>query len=109
MKVAVGILCLVLSLALFMQSCTLIVGSSLAEDELLRQESAIGVLAAFALLLGGAFSFQMPRTAAGILLVGGLIALATEHGQFTDLPIWGGALLVLAVLAFFGGRRKAVA
>jgi len=40
------------------------------------------------------------------IVQGGLIALVTGGEHYGDLPIWGGAALILAALSFI--RRKEV-
>ena len=109
MKIATGIIGLMLGVLVFMQSCVVATGSSLAEDQSTMQAGSVGILVGLIFFIGGAFAFGLPRAAMVIFAIAGLLALiASTTGSFGDLTIWGVVALVLAVMSFFAGRKKAL-
>jgi uncharacterized membrane protein len=107
MNIATGIIALVLSAIVLFQSCVANLGGSLGKNEALTLDAALGGLAAFGLLIGGALAFKLPRAAMVVFLIGALPALLLGKGAYGDLRIWGWVLVILAVMAFFAGRKKA--
>lgn len=107
MRIAVGIIALVLSLMVFMQSCALTGVSSIADEQAMGEAGAIGILMAFGMLLGGAFAFALPNVAKIIFAIVFLLSFAAKT-DFPDAAFWGYVSLVLGVLLAFFGEKKAM-
>lgn len=106
MNIATGIIGIILGLLVLMQSCAVATGSSLANDQSTFDAGAIGILAGICYFIGGAFAFGLPRVAMVVFGIAAAIAfLAASQGSFQDLSFWGGVALVLAIMAFFAGRK----
>ncbi|WIV50718.1 hypothetical protein QQG91_13800 [Marivivens sp. LCG002] len=106
MKIAVGIIGIVLSFVSFMQSGLLTVASSVAEKQGVMQAGAVGMLMAFLMFLGGAFSFGVPKVALVMFIVNFLLSFVAKD-QFPDAAFWGYVSLVLGgLLAKFGEPSK---
>ena len=60
MKIAAGIIGLIIGLLVLLQSCAVATTASLAEIEIGKQEGSVGVFVAFAMFVGGAFAFGLP-------------------------------------------------
>jgi hypothetical protein len=109
MKIATGIIGLMLGILVFMQSCVVATGSSLSEDQSTMQAGSVGILVGLIFFIGGAFAFGLPRVSMVIFTIAGLLAfIASTTGSFGDLSFWGIIALVLAVMSFFAGRKKAL-
>nr|WP_319390993.1 hypothetical protein [uncultured Cohaesibacter sp.] len=107
MKIATGIIGLMLGLLVFLQSCVVTTGSSLADDQSTMQAGSVGILVGFIFFVGGAFAFALPRVSMVIFAIAGVLALiASSSGSFGDLSIWGIVALGLAVMSFFANRKK---
>lgn len=107
MRIAVGIIGLMVGLLCVLQSCTVAVGSHLVADQSGFGDGAAGMMVGALSFIGGAFAFGLPGTASVIFVLAGLVGvLIGSQGSFSDLSLWGGACLILAVMAFFGRRRK---
>lgn len=100
MKIAVGIIGLVLSMVAFMQSCTIAGLSRLADDETIVEAGTFGMLTAFLMFLGGAFAFGLPR-AAQVFFGLSFIASIPAREDFPDMWIWGIVAAILAGSLFF--------
>lgn len=107
MRTAVGIIALILGLMVFLQSCTVTMGSGLAQNEAMGQAGAVGVLVGVAFFIGGAFAFGLPVVSMVVFAVASIMGFsAGADGQFGDLSIWGGAAAILSVMAFFAWRSQ---
>lgn len=107
MRIATLIIGLLLGLLLFLQTMLLYGLSNAGNDEKNAGAAAIGVFVALIWLVAAAFVMAFPLFSAIAFTVAGLFAfLGAGSSDFTDLWIWGGASLVLAVLAYFGWRGK---
>jgi hypothetical protein len=107
LKVASGILSLVLSLVIFLQSCTVSMGGAILAEEGTQQGGAVGLLVAFLFLVGGAFAFGVPKVSLVVMALAGLLGMAAgATTPYKDLTIWGGVALALAVLNLFAGRKR---
>lgn len=106
MKIAVGIIALVLSMIALLQSCTITGLSGLANDEQVGQAGALGMLTAILMFFGGAFSFGLPGVAR-VLFVLGFLASIPAREQFPDMWVWGIASAILAGLLLFVKSPKA--
>ena len=107
MKIAAGIIGLIIGLLVLLQSCAVATTASLAEIEIGKQEGSVGVFVAFAMFVGGAFAFGLPGVASAIFFVAGGLALLAST-TFADLAIWGGVAWVLAAMtgwASYSARR----
>lgn len=100
MKIAVGIIALVLSMVAFMQSCTITGLSGITNDSAVGEAGALGMLTAFLMFLGGAFAFGVPRAAQVLLGLAFLVSIPARD-EFPDMWVWGIIALVLAVLLSF--------
>lgn len=109
MKIATGIIGLMLGLLVFLQSCVMTAGSNLANDQSTMQAGSVGLLVGLVFFVGGAFAFALPKAAMVIFaLAGGLAFLASTTGSFGDLTVWGFAAIILAVMSFFANRKKTI-
>lgn len=105
MKVAVGIIALVLSMMALLQSCTLFGLSGMANDTAVQQSGAAGIVVAFLIFLGGAFAFGVPGFSALLFFAAfGLSFIAKEN--FPDMQLWGWVAAVLGMLISFSGGSK---
>jgi hypothetical protein len=103
MKIATGIIAIMLGLLVLMQSCTIGAGSSLLGDQATADAGAVGIIAGFLLFVGGAFSFGLPMIGGIVFLAAALVAF-TGIEQFPDLQVWAVMSFILAVMAFFAAR-----
>lgn len=138
MRVAAGILGILLSLGCLFQSCAVLTASSMSagfasmaaksksDAATLRESAAMGppingkvaglqaggafgVLSALCLLIGGAFSFGMPRIAtAGFATAAALAFLGFAQSDFGDLGFWGLVATVLAGMSYSQQEARSV-
>lgn len=107
MRIAAMILGLVLSVAWFAQAMLVYVAANVADDEAISQGSAVGVVGAFLLFLGGAFALGLPRVAAVLFVGSSLFAvMGASGGEYGDLWVWAVVGFSLAAMAFLGYRGK---
>lgn len=105
MKIAVGIIGLILGMLVLLQSCAVTAGSGLMNDQATGGAAAIGMLVGLVLVVAGAFSFALPLVEAIMFFVAGLLAfLASTQGSFEDITVWGYITMVLAIMGFFTWR-----
>ena len=108
MRIATGIISLLLMLIVGVQSCAVYVGGSaleaLGEGSGVAQAGAVAILITLLFLLGGAFSFGLPKVALFIFIAAALLAFAVS-GDFPDMRIWGTVAIVLAIMSYFGNRE----
>jgi 4-hydroxybenzoate polyprenyltransferase len=113
MRLAVLIITLCLTGIVGLQSCTIAAGGSLLKDQDAAGGGAVGLLIALLFVLGAAFVMGLPRVSMVLFAIAGFLGLGIgATSSFTDLKIWGGLSLVLAVMSWFGSRelrRKQVA
>lgn len=105
MRIATGIIGLVFSVGMFLQTMAVYGLSNLGDDDATTQAGAVGLLAAFLMFVGGALVFGLPRLALVVFVLSALSAFAGS-GDFPDLAYWGGLALVLAAMSFLGWRGK---
>ncbi|RWD01423.1 MAG: hypothetical protein EOS58_25440 [Mesorhizobium sp.] len=103
MKIAVGIIGILLGLVSMLQSCAVATGGSLTSNHDLAGAGSVGVLVGLLFFVGGAFAFGLPLVSAIIFVVGSLFAFIAASA-FTDMKIWAIADLILAAMAFFAWR-----
>lgn len=117
MRRAVQIAALVLMVVLFLQSCAVAVGGGLAEDlsrgaenkaeaEDLAGAGAVGVLAAFLWLFGGAFVMSRPKISVWLFGIAAVLCLLGAGSGFSDLYIWAAFSALFAFLSWRGTKEK---
>lgn len=105
MKIATGIIGIILGMLVLLQSCAVAAGSGLLNDQATGGAGMIGMFVGLLYFVAGAFAFGLPLVSAIVFVVSALFAfLASSQGDFNDLTIWGFISLVLAVMAFFSWR-----
>ncbi|WP_243375070.1 hypothetical protein [Microvirga solisilvae] len=106
MRLAVLIITLCLTGIVGLQSCTIMAGGSLLKDQGTANGGALGILVAFLFILGAAFVMGLPRISAGLFALAGVLGITGgSSSNFSDLKIWGGLSLILAVMSWFGSRE----
>jgi len=106
MRIASGIISLMVSLIVLVQSCAAGVAGSLA-DESLANAGAGGVWVAIFLIFAGAFAFKLPRVAAIFSVIAALIAFPiASNSEYKDLYIWGGVALLVTVFNFIAKNEQ---
>lgn len=111
MKIAIGIIGIMLGILVLLQSCTVGTASHLVGDAATGDAGSLGILAGLLLFVGGAFAFGLPIVSTVTFTLAGLIAFAGS-AQFPDLKVWGFIALAMAVMAFFtwrSAKKKKVA
>jgi hypothetical protein len=103
MKIAGGIIGILLGLLVFLQSCTVATTAHLVSDGAATQAGSVGIFVGLLFLIGGAFSFGLPLIATIIFAMAALLAFAVS-GDFSDMMIWGIVSAALAAMAFFAWR-----
>lgn len=109
-KLVSGILCIVLSLFVVLQSCA--AGISNAIEENGEVSGSAGLIVAIMLLSGGIVSIATRKGGKGgniaLVVMFGLAALVgfTLAGSYGDLVIWAAWCLICAVLALVDLIRK---
>lgn len=107
MRLAVLIIGLLLGLLMFLQTFLVNVLSQAGNNEAAEQAAAVGILMSILWLAACAFVLPFPFVSVVLFVIAGLLGFAMS-GEFTDLGIWGGISLFLAVLSFLGwlGKRR---
>ncbi|MBX3576361.1 MAG: hypothetical protein KF723_04060 [Rhizobiaceae bacterium] len=109
MKIAVGIIGILLGLLVLLQSCTVATGGHLVDNKALGEAGSIGVFVGFLCFVGGAFAFGLPLVSVFVFALAGLLAFMVS-GDFPDMMVWGFVSVGLAGLsawAWRSGRTKA--
>ena len=107
MRLAVLIIGLCLVMLVGMQSCTVMVGGGVTDDQDLSGGGAIGMLVSFLFILGSAFVMAYPKVSMIIFLVASFFGFIGASGStFSDLYVWSFISLVLAVMSYFGIKEK---
>lgn len=106
MRIATGILGLILGLLVLLQSCAVTTGSAFLEDDATSEAGAIGLFIGLLYFVGGAFAFGLPGVSVIVFGFAGLLGFAAAaQGEFTDLAVWAGAAIILATMAFFSRKK----
>lgn len=112
MKIATGIIAMLLGMLVLLQSCTVGTASHMIGDKASSDAGGIGLIAGFLIFVGGAFAFGLPFVSVIVFTLAGLLALMGA-AEFPDLRVWAIACFVFATMAFFawraGRKSKAVA
>lgn len=107
MKIATGIISLVLMLIVGLQSCAVSVGGTMAKDDNTSGAGFMGVVVALLYLIGGAFSFTKPHISIGTFAVSCIIGLYEGlTTRFQDMAVWGVVSLVLAIMSYYAYRGE---
>ena len=107
MRLAVLIIGLCLVMLVGMQSCTVMVGGGVTDDQDLSGGGAIGMLVSFLFILGSAFVMAYPKVSMIIFLVASFFGFIGASGStFSDLYVWSFISLVLAVMSYFGIKKR---
>jgi len=106
MKIATGIISLIIGIIVFLQSCTVGLGGAIFADEVSSQSGSVGLFVAFLLFVAGAFAFALPKVAMIVSAIAGIFALLNgATSDFSDMTVWGILAFVLAIMEFFAGRK----
>jgi hypothetical protein len=107
MRLAVLIVGIALSIILGLQTLFVYVLSNATSDETTGGAASVGLLVAFMMFVASALTIGLPRTAAIVFILAGLLSLMmAAASRFSDLYIWGVVSIVLGILAFIGWRGK---
>jgi hypothetical protein len=107
MKIASGILSLILGLMISLQSCAVGIGGSILDEESATQGGSVGFFVALLFFIGGAFSFALPKVSMVVMIIAGFLGIAAGSTTvYSDMTVWGVVALILAVLNYFGSREK---
>jgi len=114
-RLVAGILSIVLSLIVMLQSCAAGVSNALEENG--EVSGSAGLLVAIAMIAGGIVSIVVRKSVGkggsiALIVIFGLAALIgfANYGSYSDLAIWSGWCLInaaLAVVALLFGKKKA--
>lgn len=105
MKIAVGIIGIVLGLLALLQSCVATMAGGMTEKPELVEAASLGLGAAIFTFIAGAFAFGLPLVAAIIFVFAALLAFAAA-GPFPDMGVWGTVDIILAAMALFAWYRQ---
>ncbi len=106
MRIATGVIALVLMVIVGLQACVVYGGAALVEDEGLTEGGAMGLLITLLYLVGGAFAFGKPMIAlVAFALAGVLGVLVGATTVFADMTLWGFAAFFLAAMSYMGHRE----
>jgi hypothetical protein len=109
MKIAVGIVSILLSVPLLLQAAAAATATGLqgqSSSSATGSQAAIGVLCALLFIVGGAFSFAMPKVSICVFAGAGVFGIlgAANGGRFADLYIWAVVAWVFAAAAYLAVR-----
>ena len=106
MRIAVLIIGLCLTMIVGLQSCAVLLGGGMTDDQDMAGGGAIGILIAFLFVLGSAFALSLPKVSMWLFgiaaALGFLVGASTE---FSDMMFWGVVAAALAVMSYFGARE----
>lgn len=100
MRIATGILSIVLTFLIGFQSCAVYVGGSLGDEKEMAGGGAVGMLIALLYLIAGSFSFKKPVVSKYIFIVCAIFGFLAGSSGFSDLYIWGGSSVILAIMSY---------
>lgn len=105
MKIAIGIIGIMLGILVLLQSCTVGTASHMIGNEAASEAGALGLFAGLLFFVAGAFAFGLPLVSTIVFAAACLIAFAGS-AEFPDLQIWGFVALGMAALAYFAWRSE---
>ena len=100
-KLIVGIVSIVLTFLVMVQSCAAVVGDALIDEG--GTGGGVGIIVAILMLIAGITAIAARNSRGGTLfctilyVIGGVVGL-TMNGIYGDLQIWGGLCLVFALI-----------
>lgn len=103
MKIATGIIAMLLGLIVLLQSCTVGTASHLVGNQASSDAGVAGIGAGFLIFVGGAFAFALPAVSVFVFAAAGLLAL-TGAADFPDLQVWAIFSAILAGMSLVGWR-----
>jgi hypothetical protein len=103
MKLAAGIIGLIVGLLVLMQSCALTGLAALDQDSALTDAGYVGIFTGLMFFVGGAFAFGVPLVGAVVFVFAALVGF-TVASDFGDMQVWGLVALALATLSFCSWR-----
>lgn len=103
MKIATGIIAMLLGMIVLLQSCTVGTASHMIGDKASSDAGGLGLIAGFLIFVGGAFAFGLPIVSVIVFALAGLLALMGA-AEFPDLRVWATVCGILAVMAFYAWR-----
>ena len=107
MRIAVLIIGLSLVMILGMQSCTVMVGGGVINDEDLSSAGAIGILVSFLFIIGAAFVMGYPKASMIIFLLASVFALfGALMSDYSDLYVWSFVSFALGIMSYLGFKEK---
>ena len=107
MRIAVLIIGLCLVMLVGIQSCAVMVGGNLIEDQDVSGAGALGIMVSFLFILGSAFVMSHPKASMIIFLAAAFFAFfGGSLSEFSDLYFWSFVSLALAVMSYFGIKEK---
>ncbi|MEX0621329.1 MAG: hypothetical protein WD181_07095 [Solirubrobacterales bacterium] len=107
MRVATMVIALVLMVVVFVQSCAVSVGGSIAEDEDMAGGGALGIMLALTWVVGAGLVLSRPKAAIWAFGVGAFFGLiGATAGGFSDLWIWTFVSVILGVMSWRGIRER---
>jgi hypothetical protein len=88
LRIATTIIALFLMIIVGIQSCTVMVGGGIAENEDISGAGAVGLLCALLFLVGEAFAIGIPMVSVVVFAIASFFALVAGFGsEFKDLGI----------------------
>jgi len=106
MKIAAGLISILFSVIIFLQSFVLSVGGGIFNDETVTAGGSVGILVSLLFFIAGAFAFALPKVAMVISVITAFLAFMNwVGGEFPDMGVWAVLALGLAVMEFFAGRK----
>lgn len=109
MRTAIGIIALVLSFIILLQSCTVGIGGAILGQDEDTQSGSIGLLVAILMIIAGAFAFRLPKVSIAFFGIAALFGITMgSTSSYGDLTVWGVVALVLGALCFVAGRKKKI-
>jgi len=107
MKIASGIISLVLGVIILLQSVIVEFGGTVFGEKSASQGGSVGILVALLFIIGGAFAFRLPKVAMIFSIIACIFAIAVgSTTTFKDMIIWGVLALIFAIMEYFAGRKK---
>lgn len=106
MKIAAGLISILFSAFIFLQSFVLSVGGSVFDDKTTAAGGAVGIIVALLFFIAGAFAFALPKVAMVVSIIASLFAFMNwVGGDFPDMAVWAVIALGLAAMEYFAARK----
>lgn len=111
MRTATFIIGLMLCGAMFLQSCLLYGTGTVLDtirpvgEDAMAPTVVVGLAAAVVALAGMAFSLSKPRASIFMYLIAAVLAFRAHRDGFSDMELWGFAMIWLAGMCFWSWRE----